>query len=163
MSVELLFVVIFKFLNFAALMGLFVFIFKKYFRSDIEAAIEHEHLVEVNLNTRISEMEHRSSELSEDIIKQKKLCEYLIARTAEWKVAFEKDVEQRRHEQKELQKQAAKRAEQQVQTIAHERMIKSVLPKALEYAHNQLTESFKSPAQGKGFVQDILNHMEKSL
>ena len=163
MFAELLVTIIFKILNFVALIGLFIFIFKKYFRNEIEAAIEHDHLEEVNLNTRIKEIEQRGSELSEEIFKQEKLCEYLNARTSQWQIAFEKNTEQKQREQQELHRRATDRAKLQAQTIAYERTIQAVLPKALATACNKLKGSFEGSAGGKDLVKDILNHMKKSL
>lgn len=163
MFAESLVTIIFRILNFAALMGLFAFIFKKYFRKDIEASIENDRLTEINLNTRISEIEHRSSELSESIIKQEKLCQHLVARTSEWKLAFEKDVKLRQQEQQTLHKRSRERAERQAKTIAHERLVQAVLPKALEAARNKLKKSFETSAHSKEFVQGILAHMKKSV
>lgn len=160
---ESLVAIIFRILNFVALIGLFTFVFKKYFRNDIEQTIENDRLEKINLNTRISELEHRGSDLSEEIIKQEKLCAHLISRTDQWKAAFEKDIEQRRQEQQVLHIKATERAERQAATIVRERLIKAVLPKALDSAHNQLEESFEKSEHGKDFVRSILAHMKKSL
>ena len=163
MFAELLISIIFRLLNFAALIGLFIYIYKKYLQNDIEASIEHDRLAEINLNTRIDEMQQRSSELSEEIIKQEKLCTYLNERTAQWKVAFEKDMKERQAEQQAIHKQTVNRAHQQIKTIEYERMAQAILPKALERARNQLKKSFDQKAHGKAFVGDILSHMKKSL
>lgn len=163
MFVELLVTIIFRLLNFAALIGLFIYIYKKYFQNEIEASIEHDRLAEINLNTRIDEMQQRNAELSKEIITQEKLCEYLNERTSQWKVAFQKNTKQRQTEQQARTKKAVERAKQQVKTIEYERMVQSVLPKALERAHNQLKKSFDQKAHGKAFVQDILSYMKKSL
>ena len=162
MFAELLITIIFRLLNFVALMALFAYIFKKYLRKDIEESIEHDRLAEVNLNIRIGEMKHRSSEISEEIIKQQKLCEYLNARTNQWKTAFEKDVKRRRDQQKALDMQMTEHARQQVQAIAQERMVQAVLPKALAAAHDRLKKSFEAPDHGSVFVHNILAQMKKS-
>ena len=99
----------------------------------------------------------------QEIINQQKLCEHLAARTSQWKVAFEKEVKQKKQEQHALHTLAKERAAQQAQTIAYERTIQSVLPKALDKARNQLRESFQSSEHGKEFVKGIIAHMKKSL
>ena len=163
MFAESIITIIFRILNFAALIGLFAFMFKKYFRKEIETSIENDRLAEINLHTRIIEIEHRGSELSEEIIKQEKLCQHLVARTDQWKVAFEKDIKLRQLEQQALRKLMAERAERQAKSIAYERVIQAVLPTALERARTRLAKSFANPADGKEFVQTILNHMKKSI
>ena len=155
--------ILFRLLNFAALVGLFAFIFKKYFKKEIEESIEHDHLEEINQQTRKREIEQRGSELSEEITKQQKLCEHLAARTNQWKVAFEKEVKQKKQEQHVLRNLAKERAEQQAKTIVYERTVQSVLPKALDKARNKLKESFAASEHGREFVKGIIVHMKKSL
>lgn len=155
--------ILFRLLNFAALMGLFAFIFKKYMYHDIEESIKHDQLEEININTRISEIDHRGSELSEEIIKQEKLCKHLVTRADQWNSAFEKEVKEKQNEQQALHKKIVVRAELQAQTIANERMIHAVLPKAIETARNKLTQSFASETKSNEFVQGIIAHMKKSL
>ena len=131
MFVELLVTIIFRLLNFAALIGLFIYIYKKYFQNEIEASIEHDRLAEINLNTRIDEMQQRNAELSEEIITQEKLCEYLNERTSQWKVAFKKILNKDKLNNKQVTKKAAERAKQQAKTIAYERMVQVSTSKSI--------------------------------
>ncbi len=159
---ESLVTIIFKLLNFAALLGLGFFIFKRYFQNDIIETIENTQLEEINLNTRISELGMRGSELSREIIDQEKLCDYLKDRTDQWNEAFKKDVEYRRQCQKVLDEHMAERTDKQINSILQERMRRAILPEALKQVHSQLVESFESKSQGKEFVQNILDYMKKS-
>jgi hypothetical protein len=161
MFAESLTTIFFRLLNFAALMWLFVYIFKKYMQKDIEESIEHDRLEEINVNAQISEGGQRSSELSDKIINQEKLCIYLVTRADQWKIAFEKEVQEKHCAQQVLQQQVIERAKLQAQAITQQRVIQTVLPHAVKQAREQLAYSFADDAKSKEFVQAIITHMEK--
>jgi hypothetical protein len=154
--------VLFRLLNFAALMGLFAFLFKKYMQKGIEQSIEQERLDEINMNNHIIEVDHCSSDLSIKISNQEKLCRHLIKQADQWKVVFDKELREKKHQQHTMQLQLVDRAKRQAQAIAHERMIQAILPQALAQAQEQLEASFAHESKSKAFVTDIIRHIKKS-
>lgn len=159
---ESIITILFRLLNFAALMGLFAFIFKKYMQEGIEKSIEQERLDEIHVNNHIIEVDHRSSQLSQELVDQEKLCRQLLERTNQWRSAFNEDMHKKQREQQVLQLQVLDRAKRQAKTITHERMAQAVLPKAIEEARMHLIETFAHAEKNKAFVLDIVHHIKKS-
>jgi hypothetical protein len=154
--------IVFRLINFAALAGFFVYIFKKYMQHGIEESIEQDKQHEIDVNNRIIEINHRSSELSEEIINQEKLCQYLLERADQWKVAFDRDMQEKQHEQQVQHLKAVERAERQADTLAYEHMIQGILPHAIEEAQAQLIASFAEEGKNKVFVHDIIHYLTSS-
>jgi GMP synthase PP-ATPase subunit len=154
--------ILFRLLNFVALMALFTFIFKKYMKKDIEESIEHDKQDEINMNNHIIEASHRSQELSEEIINQEKLCKYLLDRTDQWHATFDESMQEKKHEKYALQLKEIERTKRQTQAIADEHLRQVVLPKAIAESRAQLTASFAHESKNKAFVHDIISHIKKS-
>jgi hypothetical protein len=154
--------VFFRLVNFVALIGLVIFAFKKYFRASVQEAIENKKLKEINIGNHIRELEHRSKNLSDDIVHQEQLCEYLIDRTTRWQQVFEEHAKQRLQEQKNLALQVRIKAEQQVENLAKERALRAVLPMAIEQTTARLKELYANPAHNERFVNGIVEFMQKS-
>lgn len=154
--------VFFRLLNFIVLIGLAAFIFKRYFRKSIEESIEQKRLEEINVGNQIRDLEHRSKNLSEEIVRQEQLCEYLIEKTAQWKQAFEHQTQDLLKEQKKLAVQAQLKTDKQAEIITRERLTKAVIPIALEQTTQKLKDLYADPKNNKDFIDPIIGYMEKS-
>lgn len=155
--------ILFRLLNFAALIALFAYIFKKYMRHDIEQAIEHHRLEETNITNQIEENTLHGSKLSEEIRQQENLCQHLIARANQWKLAFGQEQQKKQLEIHAIQQKCLERIQRQARAIERERIIQAVLPKAVEKAQAQLMQSFTQENKNRQFIDDIIAHMKKGI
>jgi len=154
--------IFFRLLNFVVLIALSAFVFKKYFRKSIEDAIEQKQLEEINVGNQIRELEQRSKNLSEEIVRQEQLCEHLIERTTQWHQAFDIQTQDQLEEQKKLALQAQLRVEKQAENLASERIIKAVGPMVIEQTTKKLEDLYADQKHNKHFVDSIVGFMKKS-
>jgi len=154
--------IFFRLLNFVILIALSAYIFKKYFRKSIEDAIKQKQLEEINVGNQIRELDQRSKNLSEEIVRQEQLCEYLIDRTTQWHQAFDQQTQDQLEEQKKLAFLAQLRTEKQAENIASERIIKAVGPMVIEQTTKRLEDLYADRKHNKLFVDSIIGFMKKS-
>lgn len=156
--------ILFKLLNFAALIALFVYIFKKYFLKEIESGISQECKHKSDLEQTIVTLQETSLKLSDNLDNQEKLCHYLNQQLEKWKSAFEKDFKAQQEQKNRVYQEIFKKTEKQARYIAQEHIIHTVVPEALEKARAYLNSSFSSPQQSAAYVGDIikqLNHIKE--
>lgn len=160
---ESIITIVFRLLNFAALIGLFVFLYRRYFKHEIEQDIERERLDQINIHETIKQLDIRSQELTGTIIDQENLCKQLIVRTTEWKQAWDKDAIKQYDDKQLLERKTLERAQKQQAMIKERKIAQDVLSQAIEHARQELIAHFAQPKNGQLFIVDILAMMEKSI
>lgn len=154
--------IIFKFLNFAALIALALYIFKKYFLHDIKEKISDKDKYEADLTHEIITLESSGSNLSDQIIKQEKLCQYLIDKTNQWNAVFQQDLKTQLEHKNKISQQMCDRTERQSQALSQERVMTHVLPQAVNKALENLKQIYRQSEQNTIFVHAIIEHIKKS-
>jgi hypothetical protein len=91
--------IIFKFINFFALMGIAAFVFKKYLKADMLTTIEQKKTDHENLLTQQKKLERKQHDL-DTLIKQETVrCQEFKAHIDEWKkvTMLEQDKQEKEH------------------------------------------------------------------
>lgn len=154
--------IIFRLINFAALIGLAVFIFKRYFLADITEKIHLEEVEKDTLRHQIGQLDQQGNILCHEIVEQEELCKKLAQKVSQWHQIFNHELEQARKENMVLRVKSAERAERQKKFIEHEQLMNAVFPQAIEQIQSQLIKEFSAADRNKTFVIDVIDHMKKS-
>lgn len=153
--------IIFRLINFGALIGLGVYVFKRYFLHDIIEKINQEGLEKESLRHQVQELDDKSNVLSGEIVEQEQLCHKLSERVEQWHHFFNEDIERKRKENQEFHAKAVERLEKQKKFLEQELMMNEVFPQAMDQIKLQLMKDFSDPAKNKNFLADIIGHIEK--
>lgn len=159
---ESIITIIFRLINFAALAGLFYYIFIKYLLPDINSDIKnHEQKIEIQQES-INQLENRSNQLSQQILDQEVLCSQLMQRVEQWRLAFERESEHKKHDLGELQMKTTMRFKKQQSMMAHKKIMSIVVPKALEKAEQEEISHFSHDTAHASYIREIIAHVKKS-
>lgn len=159
---ESIITIIFRLINFAALVGLFYYMFVKYLLPDIKSDIQlHEQEAEAQ-KTSIEQLENRNNQLSQKIIDQEILCSKLMQRVEQWRTAFERESEHNNRDLEEIRIKTTHRLKRQQDMMAHKKIMSIVVPKALEKAEQDEIQYFSQDSAQKDYIREIIAHVTKS-
>lgn len=153
--------IIFKLINFAALIGLITFFFKKYAKKDILCLIDQEKTTHNELLATQRILESKQHDL-DDIIKQEyRACEQFKATIDEWKkvVLDEKNTQEK--EQAVLLDNLKQRHAQLVLHKNNTRIQNATLDIAINTLNLSLADNFKTSQAGTDYLDGIIRFMNE--
>lgn len=153
--------IIFKLLNFAVIVSLFVYLFRRYVIQWIYATIAEKKKVVDDLEHMVNVLHAEHESLDRHMQEQEFLQQDLNRKLEQWNSRFE-------HVKKQHEQQQAKRREQiaRINEIrAHARMLQKVerivVPQALIQMTDRLQSKYKDNQVGHSFLARIINHLSK--
>lgn len=159
---EFIVAVIFRLLNFAGLIALFVYLFKKYALEVIAICIvQQESLVRALFN-RQDELEVEQRALDEQVVYEAQLCAELKEKIAQWKNLVDQDLAAREHVRADRIKLLSQHAHQHAQNYAMNKAKRQVLSQVSTHVRDTMTKQFTDAKEGQKFLEPIINFMRKS-
>lgn len=153
--------ILFRLINFVALIALAIVLFKRYFLSDITEKIDQEEVEKDTLRHNIIILEQQGNALSDNMIEQEQLCLKLSDRVEQWHHVFNQEIEKKRKDNLDLRIKTAERNEMQKKMITQDRLMAAIIPQAIEQVQTTLIKKFSAPDKNKNFVFDIIDHIKK--
>lgn len=153
--------IVFRLINFVALLGFAAYIYKRYFFSDITEKINQEETEKETLCHQIGELDQQSNTLSHEIIAQEEHCKELQTRVTQWQHVFNQEMETRRKDSLNLRIKSAERADRQKKFVEQEDLINAVFPQAIEQINSSLINTFSDSDRNEKFIADIIGIMKK--
>src|SRR5579885_420517 len=124
--------IIFKLLNFAVLIGLFVYLFKNYFLDSIKEQMNAKEQFLADLKHQKEALKEQQKKLEQQIEAQDIVC-----------ADFGNKIEYQAHQ------------------LSVEKIEKIIEPQALEHAKATLEKEFTAAPAGQRFIEQLINYMER--
>src|SRR5436190_18701288 len=124
--------IFFKLLNFAVLIGLFVYLIKRYFWHVVKDQLAAQEGIVLDLKQQKEQLRVDQRTLDHAMANQKALALELDAKIALWRVAFEKKIDQEKQNRENHHLLLIKKVEIQNQHVALKALQQQIIPKALE-------------------------------
>jgi hypothetical protein len=155
--------IFFKLFNFAALVALIVFIYRRYIYSGVIQGIAEEKQQEEGMQRQVVILDQKGKELTQAAINQEHETRFLLNRALQWQEVFKLEHEKKKHEHKVLCDSARSRKKLQMKTLETEQMRAIVVPESLEKAHGTLVETFADKKRGREYLEALLTTLKQSL
>ena len=153
---------VFKLINFFAFIGVLGYLFKQKVLGQLQAKIAEEKAAFDAMVQEHKVLEDQQCDLEQVIVEQKDVCEILKQHVQQWKATFEKTVYAREEERAQLQKLLKVKITQQTNYLMQEQIKERVLPQAIKQAEQQLQDTFAKEKNGRVYLTDLIQAMEKS-
>lgn len=151
--------ILFRFINFAALLGLFFYLFKRYVKNQAEEKINQKEALLKGLEERGYVLEGKEQQLAERLRIQELQSRTLTERIEEWRAALA--IENKKKEQELLH--AAGLIEKRIickdAYLARESLNQMVTEQAVRQAGSQLKQYFSQEDKGRAYVHDIVQRL----
>lgn len=152
----------FKFINFAAFIGLGVYLFKRYLLPSLKKQLHEKKVLLQNLENQKQGIKYQLNNLDQAIEQQRYLAEELKRKIAIWTSSVHANNERALHEQATNQAKIDSNNELKNQRLIFEQMNKKLVPKIVAAVKRDLTHEFEQPELINKYMNDILRFIEKS-
>jgi hypothetical protein len=153
--------IFFRLFNFAILIGLFVYLFKKYGKAVFVELLEKKDADRALLLSEQATLEKKQSELDLLIAQEIRDCEKLREKIDIWKTVVdnEKALYEKEYEKIGIlaEKKGMLRAEQTQQEYIRSMVLERLIPQL----HNTLTDHFQEEENGRAYTEAIVRFMDK--
>ncbi|MCA9770484.1 hypothetical protein KC460_03900 [Candidatus Dependentiae bacterium] len=155
--------VFFRLANFAMLIALCVYLFKKYIYQSLRDQIAQKCVFIRGLENKMTALERQKDELHVQIVQQQTKCKKLMQDIAVWQQAVIHEQEKAEKERQASADEQSKRVAVQTAYLEAERLRGVVLPQAIGNAQKQLHILFQESDAGRIFTKDILTQLQQSV
>ncbi len=152
---------VFRLINFAVLITVFYYLFKKYLLPTIQQSISDKKQHIQNLIDQQEVLEINQQEMDTILMQQAQLCANLKEQISQWRGRVELELAQRMQAKKELEEKLERLAHRKSDWLKQESIRKRVFPKAIAQARNDLYKKFSNEQHAKTFLDKILVGMKK--
>ena len=155
--------IVFRLLNFAAVLGLFAYLFKRYALDLIKSQMHEKEQRHEGLKQQTKELEHEEKKMGKALADQERLYKEITKKIQIWHSSFEQILKDRFDEKERLRAfLIEKKAQQEKSLIAH-RIHGLIFSSVLQRTSDQLVQKFIPDAVGRSFLLDVVAKAEKSL
>lgn len=154
--------VLFRLANFSIVIGLVVYLYKRYVRDYITHQIEHEHTIEQGLCKERDEAYGMYAHYKESVARKKEQRMVMQQAIMRWREAVASNDAQRVVERASRVQSLKIKSECQMENIRASVVMHKVLPEAIVRAHKKLEIEYSSEKEGVAFVQRIIAHLQES-
>ena len=153
--------IFFKLLNFGILIGLGVYVFKRYLLPSIgqEIAENQEALQQLQRNNEQLKEDQKKVEARLD--EQAALCLSLGSKIERWKLAHDNHLRRQQESCQQLRQKIEKKVAVQEQNLAREMLNKKVLPGAIVQAQELLQKTYESESEGRQYILHVMKYLER--
>ncbi len=155
--------VIFRLVNFGILAYICVYLFKRYILPMIKDQMRREQEEQRTIKERHKEIRKQEKIVTAFAYDQEKLCRILQEKVNRWR-RVQEDYEQKRvHEKERRIRFLQDRVMCQEQEFERQHMLRLIVPRAVDTVERTLHATFKSPDQGRVYIQDIIKQLRKEM
>ncbi len=152
----------FRLINLAALIGVMIYLIKKYALPDLNQSIIEKEASVQSVIDQTHHLHEKAHHLDADFKNQEHLAHELIRKVHAWKTQFEAQVNQREQERHERIEAAQEKVAIQQQMIKQMHLQNKVLPIAVEHAQKTLEQQFSNEQAGKDYISSIFSAIERA-
>ncbi len=156
LSSKYILTIIFRLINFGALIALSVYLFKRYALPSFKLKIHEKQARLDDLNAQHTLLARDDRLLERALIDDRKHQEYLTQRVMAWKAKIARDRERFIQERQKRSELLQKRTALQDEYVQKNRLRELILPAALEQARGQLISQYNEPRAQKEFINRVI-------
>ncbi len=153
--------IVFRLLNFVAIISLAVYVFKAYVLDLVKQQMADQEATERGMQLQRDAMARRQEEITGEIDQDAQLCMELKQRVDRWRRVIDTQQAQQKKEQEKCMQRLQQALQKKVERLVYNRVLKKVMPRALADARAQLGEKYCDAQQGRLFTNAIIAHLER--
>lgn len=153
--------IIFKLINFFSIIGLALFIFKKYFKADILFAIAKKEIDCQNLLRQQTTLRDQQKEL--ELIQQEEIIQHqnFKSKIDQWKIAVLADQQKQKEGHHTFLAITKKRNSEILLKKESQRLHNNIIDIVVSDLEKSISSEFKNPQKGADYLADIMSFMRK--
>lgn len=155
--------ILFHFLNFAALLGVGYYLFRRYALASVRQEIAFERLQHAALHKRCTEIKKQREYFEVGYQLQEDLYQDLSAKMQQWQNGVQQRADIFEQRRKIIEEAVHRRREQQVSDRKIHELHVRVVPQAVERARQELQKVFASDEKEQHYRTSIFDYMRKVL
>lgn len=152
---------LFQLINFAVIIALVVYVFKKYLFDSIRAQKRAQHAIVASLKKTFYMLMRNYQMLNREIEHEQQLQYELKERVMRWRAYVESCQEQMVNEKAERGKALSNQMSEQIVQIQQHLVYKQVLPHAMKEARAQLIKQFDDPHKQQAYMAHAIQLLKK--
>lgn len=151
--------ILFRLINFAVILGLAYYLYRRYFKNRIDDKMTQKEALLKGLEEQGYFLEGKAHDFEMQLKEQEITGNLLKQKLHDWNEAVEQDNHKRDQEQRLYAAQINERVQKKNKILAQHVLQKEVLPDALSQAGNELKKQFSAPSDSKKYVHDIIQRL----
>lgn len=154
--------IFFRVINFAVILGLAYYLYKRYFKNRIDDKMTQKEALLKGLEEQGYFLEGKAHDFEMQLKEQEITGNLLKQKLQDWNEAVAKDHHKRDQEQRLYAAQTNERVQEKNKILAQHALQKEVLPDVLEQARHELKKKFSASSHSKKYVHDIIQRLQGS-
>jgi len=155
--------IIFKLINFFAIIGLGFYIFKKYLKTDLLFSIVKKETDHQDLLTKQTMLENKQRNLDLLIKEEAIQCQNLQSKIDEWNATVLQEQDKQEKEQSNLAFVIKKRKKDVAVKKENQRVQSTILNGVIANLENSLSNNFKDSKKGTDYLNAIVHFMNEKI
>lgn len=155
--------ILFRLLNFAVLIALAVILYQRIVRPQTKGLMHQQEQQREALTISYDELIREQHFLEAKLEEQNQSCRYLLDKIDKWRARFDEQQRQYEQEREQSHARAQKKAQQQAEWLAHERLFEYATADAVAQMRSDLQERFAKADQQQQFMSELLDFMRKNV
>jgi len=152
---------VFRILNFAALVGVIIYLFKRYALDMICEQMSEKEAHMQGLVEQKRMLIWRVHELNRSIELQEARGKELVEKVDQWQAQYQKAITQHEQETKENAERVGVLRQIRSKRISQELMERELLPDIFKEVRQTLTEKFSQASENSHFVEELIQQIDK--
>lgn len=152
----------FRVINFAVLVGLAYYLYKRYFKNRIDDKMTQKEALLKGLEEQGYFLEGKAHDLEMQLKEQEITGNRLKEKMQDWTDAVTQEHHKYQEEQRIFAAKAAARVQKKNELLAQQVLQKEILPPVLTKAHNELVKQFDNGVESKQYVHTIIQRLSGS-
>lgn len=153
---------IFKLINFGIVIGLVVYVYRRYAAPSLAQSMFEQHKKTQSLEHTIDDLQDEQRQIEQDIADDKALGMRLQRTVRQWHEHVAQVRMHKQHEQQKIVQRITDKRQQQAAIYHKKVQYQYVFPRAYGLAKQELTERYVQPASHEAYMRAILDTMERS-
>ncbi len=154
--------IIFRFINFAIVIFLIIYVFKKYLLSVIKKQILEKNEKFIRLKERYFELVKKYSNLDKEIINQKESSNNLINKINVWNNFVDNQIKDKNVQQDKIKLKLNEKFKKMEQKILKDHITEKIVPEAIQEAKNKLEKEFQIDDNALKYQNNLIELLKKN-
>ena len=152
---------IFRVINFALILGLIIYVFRRKFLGQIRSKIQEKEIFWKNLQNNKDALIKQQKDLNDDIDWQNRYAQELLLKIDHWRSVVDKYHEFEKKKEKEIVEKIKHRRIVQQDCAQLNMITNNIAPRILEHVHENLIKTFDDSQKSKIYLVESIHRLIK--
>lgn len=152
--------ILFKIINFALLVWVLRYVFKKYVLTEIQERRKERFAFFAELEKKQSNLKIEESLINKEIVDQEKLFEVLKEKIKTWNAQVKGQEEKRKQEEEKFLALSKKRVIIKHQNMHSQKLLAEIFPRVISGTYNKLEQKFSDEQESEKFFRNIMEYLK---